>query len=570
MTSDKKGAALLADICAQKGLTRIVLSPGSRNAPLVIAFASRQEIKTYSLVDERSAAYFALGMAQQTGKTVAIACTSGTAALNYAPAIAEAYYQRIPLLVLTADRPPEWIDQADGQTIRQRNLYANYIKKSFDIPREISSPAIARYTRRIISEAINLTLCPEGGPVHINIPFDEPLYDLTEEKPVPSPVIDLLQPEYRIGEKDLLELAARWNGFEKKLLIAGMMPRNAKLNDILSQIALDASVAMLTETTSNLAGDRFFPFIDRVVSTFSDEDKEAFTPDLLVTFGGPVISKMVRSFLRRHQPAEHWHIDVTCPHPDTYLSLTHSIPSTALAFFERFRPYINRLGSGYQEIWKTRDKLTGSNHATYLEACPYSDLKVFEACLEAVPEGSNLHLGNSTPVRYAQLFGHKKPLYVNANRGVCGIDGTVSTAAGAASVSGRPTTLVTGDLGFFYDSNGLMNPYLSKDFRIIVINNAGGGIFRFLEGPSTTGFLEDYFEARHDLKAANLVRAFNLAYYEAHNMKSLSAVLLAFYQPHDTAAVLEVFTPAETNAAILKDYFRHLKKGIGEPGRSGQ
>jgi 2-succinyl-5-enolpyruvyl-6-hydroxy-3-cyclohexene-1-carboxylate synthase len=562
MTSDKKGAALLAGIFAQKGLTHIVISPGSRNAPLVIAFASHPAITSLSMIDERSAAYFALGMAQQTGKTVAVACTSGTAALNFAPAIAEAYYQRIPLLVLTADRPPEWIDQADGQTIRQRNLYANYVKKSFEVPREIGSPTLARYTQRIISEAINLSCYPEGGPVHINIPFDEPLYDLADERTGPAPVIDMLQPEYRMAEKDLRQLVARWNGFEKKLIMAGMMPHDERLNEVLSRIALDESVTVLTETTSNLSGDLFFPCIDRVVSTFTEEDKEAFKPGLLVTFGGPVISKMVRAFLRRHRPAEHWHVDVSCPHPDTYLSLTHSIPSTPLAFFERLMPRITRLDSGYHERWKTRDRLTCGNHETYLASCPYSDLKVFEACLEAVPAGSNLHLGNSTPVRYAQLFKHNHLILFNANRGVSGIDGTVSTAAGAAYATGKPTTLITGDLGFFYDSNGLMNRYLSKDFRIIVINNAGGGIFRFLDGPSRTGFLEDFFETRHNLRAEHLVKTFNLEYYEAHDMKSLSAALRAFYQPHGTAAVLEVFTPAETNAVILKDYFRHLKKGI--------
>jgi len=562
MTSDKTGAALLADIFVIKGLDHIVISPGSRNAPLVISFAQNPRVKAISIVDERSAAFFALGMAQQTKKAVAITCTSGGAVLNYAPAIAEAYYQKVPLLVITADRPKKFIDQGDGQTIRQKNVYANYVKASFEIPGEIDNDEDFTAAVKIVNEAIDLTSYPGYGPVHINIPFAEPIYKQVNELVGDPEVLNPMLTFPRLTDHEIKKFADIWNACSKKLLIAGMMDPNPEMQRILKQLAEDPSVVVLAETTSNMVNDCSCPCIDKVVNTITKEEAELFKPELLVTFGGHVISKMIKAFLRNNSPVQHWHIDPDDPEMNTYQCLSDGITMSPLSFFEKLLEQSKPVKNDYFGLWKSRDDRSEERHKKYLDNCEYSDLKVFETLLEFIPENSNIQLGNSTPVRYGQLFKQKKEFIYHSNRGTSGIDGTVSTAAGAAYVSSSLTTLITGDLGFMYDSNALMNHHLTSNFRIIMINNNGGGIFRFISGPDETDQLEEFFEAHHQWNAENIVKNFDIPYYSVSNLKELKATLSGFFSPQkdNKPAILEIHTPHKKNARILKSYFNYLKE----------
>jgi 2-succinyl-5-enolpyruvyl-6-hydroxy-3-cyclohexene-1-carboxylate synthase len=561
MTTDKNCIALLVDMYVKRGLKHIVISPGSRNAPVILAFTQHPGIEALSIVDERSAAFFALGIAIQTGKTVALSCTSGTAALNYAPAIAEAYYQKVPLLILTADRPPEMIDQGDGQTIRQKNMYANYIKKSFELKETFTSEEELSDAVQIIKEAINNTLFPDFGPVHINLPFSEPLYGQVqtttfdvENTPGRSVVPDLT------GKK-ISELADQWNSARSKLLIAGMMKPDPVLSGFLKKITEDPSVVLLSETTSNLQNSCSFSCIDRVVSTILPEETDLFRPQLLVTFGGPVISKMIRSFIRESRPSKHWNIDPSDYEMNTYQCLTEGIPVKPYMFFERLLPHIKKSESHYQNQWRLRDARSESRHRDFLANTGHCDLKVFETILKEIPEGSELHLGNSTPVRYAQLFKPFKSLTYHSNRGTSGIDGVVSTAAGSAWINKNPTIVITGDLGFLYDSNALMNHHLKGGLRIIIINNSGGGIFRFIPGPDQTRQLEPFFETKHSWRAEFIARNFSIPYSYACNLKEVEAILPEFFKlrADEKPAILEILTPNKKNAETLKAYFRSLK-----------
>jgi len=561
MTSDKKSIALLTEIFVKKGLKHIVISPGSRNAPIIISFANNPNVTAISIVDERSAAFFALGIAQQTKKTVAIACTSGTAALNYAPAIAEAYYQKIPLLVLTADRPEELVDQGDGQTIRQKNLYKNFIKASFEISEEFNTDKDFNDAERLINKAINLTLFPDCGPVHINLPFAEPIYNEIESH---NWEVKNIRPRinfFDLKEDDVISFAERWNKYEKKLLIAGMMNPSIALSRLVNIIANDPSVVVLSETTSNLNNGCSCPCIDRVVSTFLPEETDTYIPDLLVTFGGNVVSKMVKEFIRNNKPIEHWNIDPVDYRMNTYQCLTSGIQTYPFMFFNAIKDRIKPKVSNYKKLWQECDIRSESRHREFLRNCDYSDLKVFEKILNTIPENSQLQLGNSTPVRYAQLFKTGKNLVSYSNRGTSGIDGTVSTAAGACYASHQLTTLIVGDLGFFYDSNALMNKYLMNNLRIIIINNSGGGIFRFIPGPDETLHLQEFFEARHNWTAEHIAKNFNVSYVSAKNLSGLTSSLQRFYDPIflDKPAILEIFTPNEKNAEILRSYFKYLR-----------
>lgn len=562
MTSDKKSAALLAEIFVKKGLKYIIISPGSRNAPLILSFAGHPEIKALSIIDERSAAFFALGMAQQLKQTVAIACTSGTAALNYAPAIAEAYYQKVPLLIITADRPKEMIDQGDGQTIRQKNLYRNYIKAGYEIPEDIQNNEEFESAVKLINKAINLTCFPDYGPVHINLPFSEPIYNQVNSH---EWKVKIIRPNIRLfnlSENKVSTYSRSWNKYKKKLLIAGMMDPNIAVIRLLKTISDDPSVVLLTETTSNLAQCCTCPCIDKVISTILPQEAEKFQPELLVTFGGNVVSKMVKEFIRQNKPIEHWNIDTVDYKMDTYQCLTLGIQTEPYIFFNELKDQIITAKSTYRKLWENRNERSEEWHSEFLNTCEFSDLKVFESILKAIPENSNLQLGNSTPVRYAQLFKPVKNLTYNSNRGTSGIDGTVSTAAGACYASHKLTTLITGDLGFLYDSNALLNSHLNYNLRIIIINNSGGGIFRFIPGPDETGHLEEFFETTHQWNAEFISMNFNIAYYRASNLKELEIALGYFFdfRPDGKPAILEVFTPGKENGVILKKYFNSLKE----------
>ncbi len=552
----------LVQICHLKGIRKIVFSPGSRNAPLIIAFNAHGSFETFSIHDERSAAFFALGLAQQTAETVAIVSTSGSAALNFAPAVAEAFYQRIPLLVLTADRPPEWIDQGDSQTMRQRDLYRNFIKKSFEIRYETTDPDELWFNGRIYNEAINETRIEPKGPVHINLPLREPLYrfeqsfsDLSLAK-----IFDQYSPPPQLSQNLMEELATEWNQSKRKLILCGITPKSKALNDVLVRIADDPSVIVLTETTSNLGDDSFIEQIDRILFSINPEDHPVFKPDLLLTFGTNIVSKKIKSLFRTWDIPAHWHVDETDVVIDTYKKLTRHLRSDLLYFFEELLSRIEVVDSEYSASWHSKNNSIKSNHVEFMEQAGWSDLLAYSMVLSQLPKNAVLQMANSTAVRYVQLMDKRADISYFANRGVAGIDGCSSTAVGAAWATEHMTVLVTGDTAFLYDSNALWIPYLKANLRIVVFNNQGGNIFRFIPGPDTTPYLENFFEAHHQIEAGYLAKTFNIPYYKASDEDELSACLGEFWKPQlsNRPAILEIFTPRFKNDKMLKSYFRFL------------
>jgi len=558
MISTKKSVQHLASILLAQGIRDIVFSPGSRNAPLINTFTAIDQFRCLNIVDERSAGFFALGMAVQMQKPVVIACTSGSAVLNYSPAIIEAYYQKIPLLILTADRPPEWIDQGDGQTIRQHNIYSNYIRSSYSLIDKVESPDEEWYVARVINQAVNDLVYPEFAPVHINIPFSEPLYELVDAQ-LPKPRIINLHRETGIPADTIVkEFAALWNQSKNKMIVAGQMPPVNGLGALLNNLAADPSVVALTETTSNLKGGNFVSHIDNVLSAI--EDEADYVPDLLITLGGQIVSKNIKKFLRRNKPQAHCHFSRSGEHTDTFQSLTDIIPRDPVRFFICVKDVLLPGESDYGNKWKQLDLITRQRHNIFLEKCEFTDLKAFEIIINYLPDHSLLHLSNSTPIRYSQLFTCDKDINFMSNRGTSGIDGTVSTAAGTAYATDKITTIITGDLAFFYDSNAIWHKHLPDNLRIIVINNFGGGIFRFLDGSSAMPELETHFEARHNYRAAKVAQAYGLDCFTAADEKTLTEGLKWLYASDFTrTAVLEVVTPTEQNAEILKAYFNYLR-----------
>jgi len=543
-------AQSIIEICLSKSITHIVISPGSRNAPLTIGYANNPNFTCYSIADERCAAFFALGLAQQLQVPVAVVCTSGSALLNYYPAVAEAFYSQIPLIVISADRPHDKIDIGDGQTIRQENVFSNHILYSANLLEEASEQNDA-----LINEAIAVARFKKG-PTHINAPFEEPLYETVSDLTVNIEVhYTTMNPIVFTG--DINPFIKKWNVAKKKLILVGVNQPNAIDSAIIEQLANDPSVVVMTETTSNLHHPTFLNSIDTIITPFTPEDFEAYRPEILITFGGMVVSKRVKVFLRKYKPQEHWHIDVLRAY-DTFGALTQHFKEDPNTFFGTFLSKTKPVESNYSAMAQQLNAFRRVKHDEYLAKIPFTDFKAFELILPALPDGSQLQIGNSSAIRYAQLFDIKPTVEVFCNRGTSGIDGSTSTAVGAAVGSGKETVVITGDVSFLYDSNALWNNYIPKDFKVIVINNGGGGIFRILPGHAETPVFNTYFETSHKLTAEHLAKMYGFDYHTAHNEVELKEELNTFMQKTGSPKLLEVFTPMLENDKVLLQYFKEL------------
>lgn len=544
-------AQSIIEICLAHEVTNIIISPGSRNAPLTIGFVNNPKFSCYSVADERSAAFFALGIAQQTKQPVALVCTSGSALLNYYPAFAEAFYSQIPLVVISADRPSDKIDIGDGQTIRQENVFQNHSLFNANL---IEGASLENDKK--ITEALHFSIVNKG-PVHINAPFEEPLYETVNELSVKVNSFNFEKNTTTSILPNWDEFAAIWNSSKKKLVLVGVNDPHAIDNSIVDFFANDASVVVMTETTSNLHHLTFINNIDTIITPFSTTDFEYFQPEILITFGGMVVSKRIKAALRKYQPKHHWHIDSLRAY-DTYGCLTEHFQVNPNYFFNHFIPLLKPIESDYFDYFEKVNQLRKIKTAAYLNKIPFSDFKVFQNITERLPINSQLQIGNSSAIRYAQLIDIHPSIEVFCNRGTSGIDGSTSTAIGAAVANKKQTVFITGDISFLYDSNGLWNEYIPKNFKIILINNGGGGIFRILPGHDETPVFNTFFETSHCFTAVNLAKMYGFHYQIASSEETLNQQLALLFSHNESPAILEVFTPTRENDKILLQFFKEL------------
>lgn len=577
-------AQTIVHFCEAKQIQHIVISPGSRNAPLTKGFTLNSFFKTYSLVDERAAAFFALGIAQQTREAVALVCTSGSALLNYYPAIAEAFYSDLPLVVLSADRLPHQIDIGDGQTIRQKQVFEPHLEDAayldYDVTHATKSLLnhpkqtvlapnssveevekkqleIQEKNEKAINRVLN-NLLLRRGPVHLNIPFEEPLYDTTNHKLALrySSTVEKQKKEF-----DLSSFYKQWKQSSKKMILVGVLPPNSLSAAIIEFIAADPSVTVLTEKTSNLSHSTFLESIDTLIAPVEKDTAllKELQPELLLTFGGMIVSKKIKAFLRNFSPKVHYHVDEKKAY-DTFYCLTEHIQLKPWQFFNDLMTHSSEyVQSDYCVRLLTQYNQHRILGVEYLKNIPYSDLKAFDLIFKYLPSDHNLHLANSSTIRYAQLFKLPALKGIYCNRGTSGIDGSTATAMGAAFNSKTPTVLITGDLSFFYDINGLWHNYLKPCTRIIVINNQGGGIFRILPGEKDTTAYDTYFETVQTRDAKSICKSFGIGYRSASNRFSLAWKLKRFFAPANRPQLLEIKTPRKLNDKVLLNYFRSIQ-----------
>lgn len=558
-STEKEGVKILLDGLVMKGVKHVVLSPGSRNAPLLMGVAREKRLEHYVVVDERSAAFFALGMAQCSGGPVAVVCTSGSALLNYAPAVSEAYYQRLPLVVVSADRPVAWVDQDDSQTIRQRGILQNIVKASFEVAGEVRDEEERWLAERTVNDAVECAMQGRRGPVHINMPLSEPLYGQREwcrDSIVRN--VERIDGGNLIAEEVMEALAGRFGSCRKVMVLAACHLPDRELQEALSFLGGLENVVILSETPANTGNGRQVGMIDRVLATVQEEERDGYAPELLVTFGGPLISRHVKAFLRKHRPQEHWHIDRSSHLVDTFQVLTKQVDMEAGSFFKALSRRVKGCHSDYALRWHAKKELSDVRHDRFGQMAGWCDWKAFSILLPAVPQGTALQLGNSTPARYGQLFECRQMERVDANRGTSGIDGATSTAVGAAWLNPGMTLLISGDMSFLYDSNALWNRYITPRFKMVVMKNGGGEIFRFIQGPSELEELEECFEARQEVNVRGYAELHHFAFFHAGSAGELQRVLPGFWEEHERPALLEIDTAMCDNAASLKAYFKML------------
>jgi len=563
----------IIELCVQKGICKAVISPGSRSAPLVLALARHPDIQSYVIPDERSAAFVAMGLAQQSQSPVILLCTSGSAALNFAPAVAEAFYQQIPLLVLTADRPPEWIDQQEGQSIHQNQVYGPHCKASFQLPCDYQHPDSRWHLNRLANEALELLGQVPTQPVHLNIPFREPFYPEADEEVVFDKNVRNIRRfalQRAIGQKEWDALADMWNEAERILIVGGQQHFYPEHHNLCSALALlndGYQVPVLGDVIANFANQEFyeanedFSFIahhDLILAQKQEALLEELRPDLLISFGLSVLSKGLKQYLRRYRPRYHWHLQVEEGLVDTFQTLSHSIPLQAEDFFASLvsRLHFRKKQTAYKALWKSQNQKAKQ----YIEAffaqpqARFSEMEACYHCLQALPPRSLLHIANSMPIRYVNYIGlqAQKNIQIFANRGTSGIDGSNSTALGAALAHEGIVTLLSGDMAFLYDRNAFWHEYLPPNLRIIVLNNQGGGIFRMIEGPRQQPEREVFFETKQRFQAKTTAQEAGFLYYSASSLPELLALLPDFFALGAEAKLLEIHSDMADNEAFFR------------------
>lgn len=556
----------IAELCFKHGVEHAIVSPGSRCAPITLAFVRHTGITTKTISDERSAAFIALGIAQYSQKPTVLVCTSGSAAYNYAPAVAEAYYQHIPLIVITADRPPEWIDQYDGQTINQDRIFGKHVKASYSLPIDLSNKDGKWHFNRLLNEAIITAKKESYGPVHLNIPLREPFYPSEDESIINSDDLSFFQEVKSITTLEgniKKDLNNKWKKYKNRLIVVG---QSNSIPATIIEVANKLKIPIVADIISNAhAHEKVIRYADLILGESNKEVTSFLKPDLLITFGKSTISKNLKLFLRKNQVYEHWHIQAAGNIADTYQSLTTVVSTSPEDFFLTV-PSIEedkfefQKQENYFNIWDIEERKVIRHiqqNSTYKE---FNELSAYKMVMDMLPSNCSLHLANSLAVRYANYIGlqpAQDDITVYANRGTSGIDGSNSTAVGSAIASGKKTVLLTGDMAFFYDRNAFWHNYDISNLKIVVFNNHGGGIFNMIKGPSEQPEYKEYFETNQKLTAKFLAQEFGYEYIHCDRTRKLKNSIKALFECEGTA-ILEIETDSEVNKEVLFQ-FKNIK-----------
>lgn len=526
----------LGSLLEATGIRHVIICPGSRNAPLIQLFTVNKAFHCHSIVDERSAGYVALGMARQLKEAVVVLTTSGTAVLNLAPAVAEAYQQEIPLLVITADRPPEKINQFNNQRLDQREAFRFFSRGFYQCPLPVEHPEDLSKMRDEVLSLLSEAILVPTGPVHMNIILDEPLYES-----LPPALEGVKYQLHKAGENEITVLGPM-AGEKKIMILAGMGKHSKRVSDILLRLSESDQVVVIAENIANLPEAAFISQADLLLAGVDEEGRRALLPNVVLAFGGQVVSKRLKLLLQSIPNLEHYEIEGQIA--ASLESLSESLPVVA----ELSSPL------HFREAWKREEQRAVESSQAKLESLPYSMLSSIHLVLDLAPEGSYIHLGNSSTIRYSQNLPIREDLTYYSNRGTSGIDGCVSAAVGAAMVSDLGHVLLLGDLSFVYDSNAMWNRDFPENLKIVVLNDRGGGIFRLLKGPSEMAFFEEFSVSHHPVSPKKLALSYGRTARLVENKEELEEALTVLFDPESKLAVLEVDLSGSENSRIFREF----------------
>ncbi len=561
----KQHIADLAELLKQLGIRNAVICPGSRNAPIIQVFQREKDFNCYSIVDERSAGYVALGMATETGRPVVVITTSGTAVLNLAPAVAEAYNQQVPLIILTGDRPPEIPPQFTNQRINQANVFGPNACGFFEFPPDFENAAHLDKVMHDAAEVIRHGCIESQGPVHLNLVLHEPLYKKIPEKVMTRPDI----PGIRTGKPTLhgtglntsesAQLRDHLVAQKKVLILAGMAKYTAINMKTMEALTSRFQVALIAENIANLHGTHMISAPELVLSGATKEEMQDLIPDLVVAMGGSIVSKRTRLFVQGLEKTPMVLLEGTpgraLPGIEDLLAESGEVAGENSRDGKNDSPTKNRYGY----TWKKIERYAAKKAERFLESAAFSNISVIKKILEKIPVNTTVHLGNSGVIRYAQLLPARADLRYQSNRGTSGIDGSLSTAVGAAMVSEELHVAIVGDLSFVYDSNALWNRNFPPNLKIIVLNDKGGGIFRLLDGPDRMPFFGEFSVTRHPVTLKHIVKAFGMNILLANNDYTVDEGLDTLFEKGATATVMEVDTSSSENSGIFKQFFNSIQ-----------
>lgn len=567
MYSNKHNVNILTALLTHYGVSHAVVCPGSRNAPIVHNLNECPSIACHPVTDERSAAFYALGIALATKSPVVVCVTSGSALLNAAPAVAEAFYQHVPLIVVSADRPQQWIGQLDGQTMAQPGALSAVVRRTVDVP-EPTTDEQRWYCNRLINEALYLATCKSGAPVHINIQLSEPLFGfdtehLPDERYFHKPTVQPQEPVPPILPQAFYDACS-------PMIVIGQLPEGTVTGPTLS--LLRRRYALLCEPLSNPSYDHVH--IEEaltVINMLSDEpdsksrSRRDFMPDYIIYIGDTLVSKSARKFLRESAaPSCILTPDAFDIH-DPLMSLTDIVECPYKSIEPLLRKLADESSGAPRDEHDIARRLLAEKWNVLLDVCyenaedyepPFSQMAVVKYLEQQLTDFDTdvcVHYANSSAVRLACTYATH---YVWCNRGINGIEGSLSTAAGFSLATDDMVVCVIGDLSFFYDQNALWNQNLGGNLRIVLLNNGGGGIFHRLNGLSASPAADGLVSASHSTTAQGICTQNDVGYMSARDMESMETgiVTLLTRQTH-RPMLLEVFTNADTDAKALAEYF---------------
>ena len=561
MYSNKENVNILTSLLLEYGVSDAVVCPGSRNAPIVHNLSVCEAIRCRPVTDERSAAFYALGLAIATKRPTVVCVTSGSALLNVMPAVAEAAYQHVPLVVISADRPQQWIDQLDGQTIPQSDALGRFVRKAVQLP-EPHNDEERWLCRRLVNEAMHLATCRQGAPVHINVPISEPLFEFDTEQ---LPQLSRFNYIKRAVIKDAsMDMPDAFHDATRPMIVIGQLAHGTVSHETIR--SLSEKYVVMSEPLSNpsymtIHFDEAIRYIVSDNSSINDDedDKTAYYPDYVIYVGDTLVSKPARRFLRNAKAPSCLITPDAADIHDPLMTLTDIVECDTDSINALLASLCDAPDTDercrFHDRWQSfLDAYAAHADAYAPEYSQMATVKYFEEQLADLDIDICVHYANSSAVRLACIYAQH---YVWCNRGVNGIEGSLSTAAGFSLATHDMTVCVIGDLSFFYDQNALWNSNLRGNLRIILLNNRGGGIFRQLPGLSDSPAADDLVMASHENTAQGICTQNDIGYMSAKNMDEMQiGVVTLLTRESERPMLLEVFTDSNDDVKALEKYFK--------------